>query len=45
VAVQEKKPARAKPSQAAMNAMAMDQSGAYQAAGQNYSVSDRHALH
>ena len=40
------KPVRAKPSQEAMNAMAMDQSGAYsssvQSSSQNYSVRDRH---
>ena len=45
VAVQEKKPPRAKLSQAAMNAMAMDQSGAYQSAAPSYVVPDRHSLH
>ena len=45
VAVQEKKPARVKLPQAAMNAMAMDQSGAYQSAAPSYVVTDRHSLH
>ena len=44
VAVQEKKPARVRLPQAATNAMAMDQSGAYQSAP-SYTVSDRHAIH
>jgi hypothetical protein len=35
-------PARPKLPQAAMDAMAMDQGGAYRSAGQNYSVPDRH---
>jgi hypothetical protein len=42
VAVQEKKPAHTKPSQAAMNAMAMDQSRAYQSVAPNYALPDRH---
>ena len=42
VAVQEKKPAPVRLPQAAMNAMAMDQSRAYQAAAPNYVVPDRH---
>jgi hypothetical protein len=41
-AVQEKKPVRAKPSPAAMDAMAMDLSGASRSTGQNYSVLARH---
>jgi hypothetical protein len=45
VANQEKKPPRAKLPQAAMNAMAMDQSSAYQSAAPSYRVPDRHALH
>ena len=45
VAVQEKKPARVKLPQAAMNAMAMDQSGAYQSAAPSSVVTDRHSLH
>jgi hypothetical protein len=36
---------RTQPSQDAMNAMAMDQSGTYQSAGQNYPVPDRHAVY
>ena len=37
---------RTKPSQDdAMNAMAMDQSGGYQSAGQSYPVPDRHAVY
>jgi hypothetical protein len=43
VAVQEKKPARVKLPQAAMNAMAMDQSD--QSAAPSYVVTDRHSLH
>jgi hypothetical protein len=42
VAVQDKKPALAKLPQAAMNAMAMDQSGGHQS---GYAVPDRHSLH
>ena len=45
VAVQEKKPALVKPSQAALDAMAMDQSGVYRSAGRNYSVPDRHTTY
>ena len=45
VAVQEKKPARVRLPQAATNAMAMDQSGAYQSAAPSYVVPDRHSLH
>jgi hypothetical protein len=46
-AVQDKKPARPKLPPAAMNAMAMDQSGAYRsaAAAANYAVPDRHAAY
>jgi hypothetical protein len=36
---------RTKPSQAAMDAMAMDQSGAYPPDRQNYPVPDRHAVY
>ena len=45
VAIQEKKPRRAKLPQAAMNAMAMDQSGADLFVTPSYVVPDRHALH
>lgn len=44
---QQKQPAPKKPSQAAMNAMAMDQSRTYQSAqssGREYAVRDRHAV-
>jgi hypothetical protein len=44
-AVHEKRPARLKLSPAALNAMAMDQSGASAAATQNYPVPDRHKVY
>ena len=45
IAAASAKLARMKPSQAAMDAMAMEQSGAYQSTGQNYPVPDRHAVY
>jgi hypothetical protein len=45
IAAASKKLMRTKPSQDAMNAMAMDQSGAFQASGQDYPVPDRHTVY
>jgi hypothetical protein len=44
-AAHEKRPARPKLSRAALNAMAMDQSGASAPAEQNYPVPDRHKVY
>jgi hypothetical protein len=44
-AVHEKRPARPKLSAAALNAMAMDQSGASASSAQNYPVYDRHKVY
>jgi hypothetical protein len=45
IAAASRKLVRTKPSQDAMNAMAMDQSGTYQPAEQSYPVPDRHAVY
>jgi hypothetical protein len=45
IAAASRKLVRTKPSQDAMNAMAMDQSGAFQSAAQNYPVPDRHSVY
>ena len=45
IAAASRKLVRTKPSQDAMNAMAMDQSEAYHSTGQNYPVPDRHAVY
>lgn len=44
IAAASRRSVRTKP-QDAMNAMAMDQSGAYRATGQSYPASDRHAIY